>query len=523
MRNLRPPSMATTDVEGRQNGTKFNPVREIIFVFVICMAQFMTQAGIGCDMSPLEIIGDSFNIKDSGILSWFIAGYSLTSGTFILFFGRCGDVFGYHKLFIIGFAWYSLWSIVAGVSVYSNHVLFIFARTLQGIGPSMLLPNALAILGSTYGPGAKKNLIFALFGATAPNGSIIGSVFAAIFSELAWWPWLFWVCAIVCAILAVMGWFTIPRIHHEREKQDLSFVEWIHELDIIGACLGVGGLALINLAWNQAPISGWQTPYVYVVLIIGALLLSSFIAWEVYIAQKPLIPFQALTLDVSFVLGCMACGWASFGIWIYYLWLFMLRIRGIPPLLASAHWVPPGVSGLIAAFTTGYLMSRLKPGWIMLMAMIAFTLGILFVALNPVHQTYWALTFVSLIVMPWGMDMSFPASTVLLSNSVERKHQGIAASLVTTVVNYSISIGLGFAGTVEVHVNNGGKTFNDTLKGYRGAMYLGIGIAGLGIVISVLYLVKSTVQQLADGKQNQEEYEEEEKEPISGSTSPTSW
>lgn len=516
--------MATADFEGSQNGTKLHPVREITFVFVICMAQFMTQAGIGCNMSSLEIIGDSFNIKDSGILSWFIAGYSLTSGTFILFFGRCGDLFGYHKLFVIGFAWYSLWSIIAGLSVYSNYILFIFARTMQGIGPSMLLPNALAILGSTYGPGKKKNLIFSLFGATAPNGSIIGSVFAAIFSELAWWPWLFWVCAIVCAIFAIMGWLTIPRIYHEREKQDLSFVEWTHELDIIGACLGVGGLALINLAWNQAPISGWQTPYVYVVLIIGALLLGSFIAWEVYLAKKPLIPFQALTLDVSFVLGCMACGWASFGIWIYYLWLFVLRIRGIPPLLASAQWVPPGVSGLIAAFTTGYLMSRIKPGWIMLMAMIAFTLGILFVAINPVDQTYWGLTFVSLIVMPWGMDMSFPASTVLLSNSVERRHQGIAASLVTTVVNYSISIGLGFAGTVEVHVNNGGKTFNDTLMGYRGAMYLGIGMAGLGMIISVLYLVKSTAKRDQDGEENYMLEELEEKEPASEPThSPTSW
>ena len=492
--------MISMDVERRDDGRKLSPVREVTFVFVICMAQFMTQAGIGCNLSSLEIIGDSFDIKNSGILSWFIAGYSLTSGTFILFFGRCGDVFGYHNLFITGFAWYSLWSVVAGLSVYSNYVLFIFARTLQGIGPSMLLPNALAILGSTYRPSAKKNLIFALFGACAPNGSITGSVFAALFSQLAWWPWLFWVCAIACAAFALLGWLALPRIYHEREKETLTLLEWTEELDIIGACLGVGGLALVNLAWNQAPISGWHTPYVYVVLVIGAVLLGCFIAWELYAAQKPLIPFHALTLDVSFILACMACGWASFGIWIYYLWLFMLRIRGITPLLASAQWTPPGVSGIIAAFTTGYLMSRIKPGWIMLMAMIAFTLGILFVAINPVHQTYWALTFVSLVVMPWGMDMSFPASTVLLSNAVECRHQGIAASLVTTVVNYSVSIGLGLAGTVEVHVNNGGTTFSDTLKGYRGAMYMGIGIAGLGIIISVLYLLTGK-KQMADFKE----------------------
>lgn len=40
------------------------------------------------------------------------------------------------------------------------------------------------------------------------------------------------------------------------------------------------------------------------------------------------------------------------------------------------------------------------------------------------------------------------------------------------MVNYSISLALGFAGTVEANVNNGGLTPEDKLKGYRGAWYL---------------------------------------------------
>lgn len=88
------------------------------------------------------------------------------------------------------------------------------------------------------------------------------------------------------------------------------------------------------------------------------------------------------------------------------------------------------------------------------------------------------------------MDMSFPAATLILSNAVKKEHQGIAASLVATVVNYSISLGVGFAGTVEVHVNNGGKTKADLLKGYRGALYLGVGLAGLGLVICLVFLAR---------------------------------
>lgn len=81
--------------------------------------------------------------------------------------------------------------------------------------------------------------------------------------------------------------------------------------------------------------------------------------------------------------------------------------------------------------------------------------------------------------------MSFPSGTLLLSNAMPKKHQGLAASLVSTMVNYSISIGLGFAGTVETHVNDGGK---DVLRGYRGALYMGVGLAAGGLVISSFYV-----------------------------------
>lgn len=87
--------------------------------------------------------------------------------------------------------------------------------------------------------------------------------------------------------------------------------------------------------------------------------------------------------------------------------------------------------------------------------------------------------------------MSFPSATLILSNAMPKKHQGLAGSLVSTTVNYSISIGLGFAGTVESHVNNGGK---DVLKGYRGALYMGVGFAGSGVVISSAYVLMSILK-----------------------------
>ncbi|KAF9894944.1 hypothetical protein FE257_004566 [Aspergillus nanangensis] len=470
----------------------FSPFREFAFVVIVCMAQFVTQANIGICLSPLTIVGNSFHITSPGVLAWFIAGYSLTVGTFILIVGRLGDVFGYRRMFLLGFLWLAVWSVVAGVSVYSNYVLFIFARVFQGLGCAMLLPNGLALLGATYRPGKKKDMIFALFGATAPNGAIVGAVFAALFSQLAWWPWTYWTMALVAVGCAAIGYLVVVPIPQDYSVEyDLSAQGIWQTLDIPGAVCGIAGLVLVNVAWNQAPIVGWETPYVYVLLIVGVLFIGAFFIVEFKFATQPLLPFEAFSSDVAYVLGCVACGWGCFGIWVYYIWRFLEEYRGVTPLLASAQFVPPGISGLIAAFTTGYLMSRVRASWIMFMSLTAFTVGAVFAAISPVDQTYWALTFVGLIITPWGMDMSFPAATLMLSNAVSRKHQGIAASLVTTIVNYSISLSLGFAGTVEVHVNNGGHTAEDVLKGYRGALYVAVGLGGLGMALSAFYTFRS--------------------------------
>jgi len=90
-------------------------------------------------------------------------------------------------------------------------------------------------------------------------------------------------------------------------------------------------------------------------------------------------------------------------------------------------------------------------------------------------------------------DMSFPSATIVLSNSMPREHQGVAASLVNTLVNYSISIGLGLAGTVETQVNRGGK---DVLRGYRGAAYMGTGLSALGVLVALLFVIQSRPSRL---------------------------
>lgn len=98
--------------------------------------------------------------------------------------------------------------------------------------------------------------------------------------------------------------------------------------------------------------------------------------------------------------------------------------------------------------------------------------------------------------------MSFPAGVIVLSYHMPNHQQGLAASLVNTVVNYSISIGLGIAGTAERYVVRNGE---NRLEGYRAALYVGISLDILGLILAIGLVIhqrlhlKQKCAQMIDG------------------------
>lgn len=109
----------------------------------------------------------------------------------------------------------------------------------------------------------------------------------------------------------------------------------------------------------------------------------------------------------------------------------------------------------------------------------------LLLSLNPRHEVYWAMLFPSLILSAFTADLIFASTQIIASSLVGRAHQGAAGSLIGTLLSYGMSTGLGFAGTVEVHLNRGGT---DLLRGYRGAGWLGVGLAAVALLIGTVFV-----------------------------------
>lgn len=487
------PAVSTPPEKEEYPDLRIGKFHEALFIGVVVMAQFMCLAGLGQAIAPVSFIADGLGVKNPGEEAWFAAAYSLTTGTFILIAGRMGDIIGHKRMFVFGYLFLGVWSGFAGFSAYvGRQIFFDVCRAMQGIGSAMLAPNALALLGRAYAPGIKKNLTFALFGAMAPWGFVGGALFGALFSQTAWWPWTFWSFGIAAFALSAFALLVVPK----QLAKDAQFADGAKRpgFDWTGSILGVTGLVLVNVAWNNGPLYGWGTPHVYFILIIGIFALVAFL-WVEARAVSPILPVSAFTGTVTYTMALVGIGWGSFGIWIYYSWRFLEEIRGETPLTVSAEYTPALICGLLAAGVTGFMLTHTPVAFTMLIAMIAFFVGQVITATQPVHQIYWAQMFVAILIMPFGMDMSFPAGTVILSNHMPREHQGLAASLVNTMVNYSISIALGIAGTVEVQVNNHGATPADTMWGIRCAWYTGVALAGCGVILGAVYFVRTMLKE----------------------------
>ena len=360
-------------------------------------------------------------------------------------------------------------------------VLFDFARAMTGVGNGALAPNSFALLARAFPPfSAKKNIAFAFLGFCAPSGYIFGGLIGAAFAQKVIWRWGFWFWALGSLMLGGAALVVVPH-SVGAPIPGLS----LKQFDYIGAFLGITGLILFAFAWNQASVVGWQEPYTYALLIVGIVFIVAFAFSQSHVSA-PVLPNSLWTRKgFTPVVTAMSFGWMSFGIFLYYTTIFILTIRKQLPLSAVAEMAPLVIGGLLATASVGIFISKVPAQYIFGVSTLSFFIGNLLMSFAIYSKFYWAFTFPACLLVVGGPDLSFASSSILISNAVLPEEQGVAGSFISTVVQYSIAIGLGIAATVEAHVNKGGSNI---VLGYRGAYWLGTGFAAVAFFVVVLFV-----------------------------------
>lgn len=255
-------------------------------------------------------MGTALEIPDSA-RTWPAAVINLTTACLLMPFSRLADRYGGRNVFLAGHVWLLIWSLVSGFS--SNPTMLIACRAMQGLGAGAFMPAGMALLARTYRPGPRKNFVFSIYGAFAAVGFYVGILLGAVSADLLTWRWYFWIGAILCVVVVVSGFFTIPR--------NLGDADHSVTMDWWGVTTIVPGVALVIFAFTDgghAP-DGWRTPYIYVTLIIGVLFLCAAVYVEGWVSKNPLLPAELFHPKYMKRLSLsLFCAYGVFGLYLFY-------------------------------------------------------------------------------------------------------------------------------------------------------------------------------------------------------------
>lgn len=450
--------------------------RKIAISASLILCSSVLFMSLGSCMGGGFAIGRSFHVYDPSTTVWIAASYSLTQGAFVLISGRIGAVYGHKNTLFLGGAWWILWTVVNGFCT-SSIISFSIARAMSGIGAAFVMPNVVAEIGVTFPPGKMRNLSLGFFGFGAPVGGTFGCLLIGIFIEWVQWKWFFFTTAMFGAVLFAVLWFVLPP---ETVVDKEGNVDWF------GAFLGLAALLLFNFVWNQAPAVGWSASYEIALLPVSILLFAAFGLWEHNVATSPIMPLDIWTAPSFFALVLVVLfSVMSYGIALWYMVAWQQVIRQWSAFHFAIGLLPHAIFGSLAAPVAAWLVPRVAAQWILAFGALVVLLSSVLLVTMPAQGSYWAQIFPATILMALCPDFMFTAAQIVATNSVRRHEQGIAGSLISLLQLYGASIGLGFAGTVEANMNKGGE---DSLAGYRGALYFAIGLAAAALVIDVLFV-----------------------------------
>lgn len=359
-------------------------------------------------------------------ITWTTSSSTLSSGAFLLFFGRIADLFGKSMqlsltgnaddftgrktLFVGSLLLYAVFGLAAG---FANDPITLDVLTgVMGLFSASAVPPAAGILGIAYEkPSRRKNYAFACFSAGNPLGFVFGTIFGGIAADLFNWRASFWLISIIFLAFTILGLFTVPKDWTDKEAFNW---ETVKKFDIVGTLLTVAGIGMFSagISLGDKAAQGWKTGYVLALLIVGVLLMIGFVFWESRF-KYPLVPMSIWRdRNFSIALAILMLGFMAFTPGSFFIALYFQRVWHLSPLGVAIRLLPMVVSGITVNIIAGLVLHRVSNKLLMYIGTSAYFIAFLLLAFNREDSSYWAFCFPSFLIVVMGADLEFNVANV---------------------------------------------------------------------------------------------------------------
>ncbi|MFE3025307.1 DHA2 family efflux MFS transporter permease subunit [Nocardia tengchongensis] len=172
--------------------------RRVLWTFIVSgIAIFMVSLDNLVVFNALPTIRMELHTGLDG-LQWIINSYTLTEAVLLLAGASLGDRFGRKRTFVVGLVIFTGASAACALS--SSIGALIAARAVQGVGAAIVIPLTLTLLAQAV-PPAKRGAAIGMWSAMSGLAVGLGPVVGGAITNYASWQWIFWINVPIGAVL----------------------------------------------------------------------------------------------------------------------------------------------------------------------------------------------------------------------------------------------------------------------------------------------------------------------------------
>jgi MFS family permease len=385
---------------------------------------------------------------------WLLMGFSVVTSVLVVSFGRLGDIYGRVRMYNLGFAVFSAFSVLLSVTWMhgsSAALWLIIMRVGQGLGGALLFANSSAILTDAFPPD-QRGLALGVNQVAAIGGSFIGLVLGGVLGPVGW-RYVFLVSVPIGIFGTVWAYFKLE----ERGVRTPSRIDWWGNLTFaVGLIAILAGITYGIMPYGHHTM-GWTNPAVIGALVGGLAVLVVFGYIETRVADPmfrlPLFRIRAFSAgNLAGLMAALGRGGLMFIliIWLQGIWLPQHGYSfAETPLWAGIYMLPLTAGFLIAGPLSGYLSDRFGARPFATGGMIAAAASFGLLELLPANFGY---LWFALLLLVNGLAMGLFSSPnrAGIMNSLPPNQRGAGAGMSATFQNSAMVLSIGIFFTLII-------------------------------------------------------------------------
>jgi EmrB/QacA subfamily drug resistance transporter len=378
-------------------------------------------------------------IRDLGGLSmygWVAGIYMLALSAFMPILGKLADLFSRKKVYFASMAFFIGGSIICGLS--HSMIMLLIGRGIQGLGAGGLMPLAMTISSDLF-PVEQRAKVQAFMGPVMFIPMLLGPLMGGFFVDQASWHWIFFV-NIPVGLIAVIFLASGLKEVHERKKVT---IDWAGAILLVAAIISL----LITPVLVENEGYTWSSPFIVSLLCVGVILIGLFI-WVESKVIEPIVPLHLFRnrniLVLSLLVFTVGCGlMGSFSSFPY----FAQNVLGLTPTESGYLTLPMMVGAVATSIVSGFLLTKVRYRELFVISFIMPVIGFyLFSKLDISTTTLQVIIF--FFITGLGLGVMFGGDNLIVQESVEKEHKGIALATVPLFQSIGATVGVSMFGTL---------------------------------------------------------------------------